>query len=305
MNYQRLTPRLILGLAAPHTWPPASILPVLFAAALCLGETGAISPLLFFALLAISILMQSAVNTLNDYFDFIKGTDDLSNSPDSYDAVLVYHNLNPRQVMLLGLAFLALAALLGLYVVWQSGWIPLLLGCLGGLTVLLYSAGKKPISYTPFGEFFSGLMMGGLLPLAVYCALSGQLAWRVLYQSLPLILGIGLIMMTNNTSDIERDRASGRATWPARLGRTRARLAYRLILTLWLLLLLVIMLQYFPGGLFVLPLGLLYGLKALLRLFRADFTPENREQSMLAIFRANLAVNGSYLVAVLVAFLRV
>ena len=109
-NFESLTPSLSLQLAAPHTWVSA-IIPVLVSA-VYVGVTysGKINIVVLLVLLAISILMQSSVNTLNDYFDFKKGTDSLDNSSeDSFDAVLVYHQLKPHHVLCLGIGYLAAA----------------------------------------------------------------------------------------------------------------------------------------------------------------------------------------------------
>ena len=84
--------------------------------------SGNINFILALILLAISILMQSAVNVLNDYFDYKKGPDSLENSSeDAFDAVLVYNHLNPRTVLLYAISLLVLAAILGFYLVFITG----------------------------------------------------------------------------------------------------------------------------------------------------------------------------------------
>ena len=72
-------------------------------------------------LLLICILMQASVNTFNDYFDFIKGTDTAEDNVEASDSVLVYNDVNPRSALGLAIGFLAVAFLLGLYVVWKAG----------------------------------------------------------------------------------------------------------------------------------------------------------------------------------------
>ena len=97
VSFSPLTLNLAFQLAAPHTWV-AAIMPVLFSIVYsAITYSGKVSILLALMLLAICILMQSAVNVLNDYFDFKKGTDSVENSSeDAFDAVLVYNNLNPK-----------------------------------------------------------------------------------------------------------------------------------------------------------------------------------------------------------------
>ncbi len=162
-------------------------------------------------LLVICVLMQSAVNTFNDYYDYVKGADSADDNVDPTDAVLVYNNVNPRAALALAVGFLAAAFLLGAYVIWIAGWIPLAIGAAGAVVVVLYSAGKTPISYLPIGELVSGFVMGGLIPLACYQALSGTFDLRALLWAVPTILGVGLIMFTNNTCDVEKDVESDAA----------------------------------------------------------------------------------------------
>ena len=223
--YGRLTPRMAWQLAAPHTWP-AAILPVLVAAAAAAVTSFSISATMVCVLLVICVLMQSAVNTFNDYYDYVKGADSADDNVDPTDAVLVYNNVNPRAALALAVGFLAAAFLLGAYVIWIAGWIPLAIGAAGAVVVVLYSAGKTPISYLPIGELVSGFVMGGLIPLACYQALSGTFDLRALLWAVPTILGVGLIMFTNNTCDVEKDVESGRRTLSVLLGRERARKLY-------------------------------------------------------------------------------
>ncbi|MDR2258383.1 MAG: prenyltransferase, partial [Treponema sp.] len=265
---QKLTPLMALRLAAPHTWLPASLTPMILGALLALDFTGRFSPLLSAALLLIVILMQSAANTFNDYFDFVKGVDNKENSDEPEDAVLVYNSVNPKAVLRLAISFLAAAGLLGVYVVFSSGPGPLIAGLIGGLTVVVYSASPLPVSYLPLGELVSGFVMGGLIPFGVYAAVTGGSDFTVILLSLPCIIGVGLVMMTNNLCDIERDRPVGRKTLPLLLGRERARKLYLLLFLLMILSLPAIGVWRFGmAALGILP-ALVTGLPLFKRLFR-------------------------------------
>lgn len=92
--------------------------------------------------------------------------------------------------------------------------IPVVIGLIGGVVILLYSGGPIPVSYLPIGEIVSGVVMGGLIPLGIAGCADGKIHWQILFYSLPMILGIALIMMSNNGSDIEKDRKAGRRTSP-------------------------------------------------------------------------------------------
>lgn len=222
----------ILNLAAPHSWP-ASVAPALIAMAISFHRTGQLDPLLTACLVLIVILMQSAVNAFDDYADYLKGTDTLENSPDAFDAVIVY-GMKPRTARNLGFLFLLLAAIPAAYVVWSCGLVPLAIGLAGALIVFCYAFGKTPISYLPVGELFSGLAMGGLVPLAGVQMLTGRLDFSVLLEALPSIIGIGLILFSNNGCDIGRDRKAGRRTLACLLGPQRTLKCYRIALWIWL-----------------------------------------------------------------------
>lgn len=297
-EYARLTPTMAMQLAAPHTWP-AAILPVLFATSLAGIWHGDVSITLVLALLAICILMQASVNTLNDYYDFVKGADSIENQLDPTDAVLVYNNVNPKSALKLAIGFLVFAFALGVYVIAVAGWIPLALGLVGAGIIVLYSAGKSPLSYLPVGEFVSGITMGGLIPLACYQALAGTLSWIVFLLSVPLICGIGLIMFTNNTCDIEKDIEAERKTLSVLLGRDRARKAYHGVIIVWMASIIVFSALFFPSGLVVAPFMLIALYPAVSALFKNPLTPATRLQAMPQCLNLNIALGAFYAAAIL------
>lgn len=296
--YQPLTAKHAVGFAAPHTWV-ASVSPVILGAALSVHLEGAFSPIMFLVLLAASVLMQSSVNTLNDYYDFVKGIDLAENSDDPSDAVLVYNRLNPAHVFLLGCMYLAAAGLLGVYVVYQAGIIPLVLGILGGGVIVAYSAGKFPISYLPLGELVSGFVMGGLITIAVFASFTRRAGPDILLLSVPLILAIGLIMLTNNTCDIERDSNVNKKTLPILVGRQRAQGLYWLSVTLWVLSSAVLCGIYFSKGILAFIAITLLSTPLLVRLCRKQKTPDNREWCLGSIIKANVVIGFAYLAAII------
>ena len=297
-EYQKFTVRMAVQLAAPHTWP-AAILPALVATSAAAATGYTISPIMACVLLAICILMQASVNTFNDYYDFVKGTDSADDDVEVSDATLVYNNVNPACALQLGIGFLVAAFLLGAYVIWQAGWIPLAIGVVGAVFVVVYSAGKTPVSYLPIGEAVSGGVMGGLIPLACYQALTGDLNWLMLLWAAPEIIGVGLIMMTNNTCDIEKDIPVGRQTLPAKLGREKARNAYHVLVVAWLAAIMVLVGVFFTGGLIVVPFMLLAVIPLLKVLFANPLNSHSRIGAMAQICSLNIALGAFYAAAIL------
>lgn len=293
----RLTPRMAWQLAAPHTWP-AAILPALVAVAAASATAASVSVTMSCVLLAICVLMQAAVNTFNDYYDYVKGADSADDNVDPSDAVLVYNNVDPRAALALAVGFLVAAFALGGYVIWVAGWIPLAIGVVGAVFVVLYSAGKTPVSYLPIGELVSGTVMGGLIPLACYQALSGVFDLRALLWAVPTILGVGLIMFTNNACDIEKDAESGRRTMPVLLGRARARRLYHGVVYAWVLAIVADVAVFFPNGLVVMPFMLLAAYPPLSALLRNPLEPPARIGAMAQVCSANIVLGAFYAAAV-------
>lgn len=297
-RFDAFTVRMAIQLAAPHTWP-AAILPCLIAvcAASVFSETVSIS--LAITLLTICILMQSAVNTFNDYYDFVKGADSLDDNVEESDATLVYNNVNPRAARNLALGFLAAAFVLGSYAIYCAGWIPLAIGAIGAFFVVVYSAGKTPISYLPLGEAASGIVMGGLIPLACYQVLTGCLDFVVLLWAVPEIIGVGLIMLTNNTCDREKDLESGRRTLPCLLGRKRALKLYHASLIVWVCAIAAICAIFFSRGLIIVPFMLLASYPVLKALFANPLVPASRIGAMAQICSVNIALGAFYAAAIM------
>ena len=296
-RYTPLTVRMAVNLAAPHTWP-AAIMPTLVAVGAA-AVAGPVSVTMTLALLVIVVLMQSAVNTFNDYYDYVKGADSEEDNVDPSDAVLVYNDVNPRSALLLAVGFLVSAFALGIYAIVVAGFVPLVIAAIGALFVVLYSAGKSPISYLPLGELVSGVVMGGLIPLAVYQVLTGMLDFRMLIVSIPTIIGVGLIMFTNNTCDIERDVPSGRKTLPVLLGRRNAVAWYRIALVVWMADIVLNVAIWYTPGLIVVPFMLMASYPLVKALFANSFTPDRRLQAMPQVLSVNVVLGAFYAAAIL------
>lgn len=295
---QHMHMRDAVMLAAPHTWP-ASIMPVLLAVTFAAAVQSSVSVTLALVLLVIAVLMQSAVNALNDYFDYVKGSDTESDHVERSDAALVYGSFDPKEALYLAIGLLAAAFALGVYCIICAGWIPLAIAGGGAAVVALYSAGRTPLSYLPVGEAVSGLVMGGVLPFASFYVLTRQLDLLVIAWCIPPVIGIALIMMTNNASDIEKDIPAGRRTLPVLLGRARTRALYRALAIAWIAATIVIVGIWFTAGLVVMPFMVLASYPFLRNLLRSPLDAQARIASMGAICTCNVVLGAFYAAAVL------
>lgn len=301
-NYAPLTPKLAFQLMAPHTLAP-SILAVLFSIIYtAISFSGTINLLLAFVLFLICTLMQAAANTLNDYLDYKKGTDSRENSSeDAFDAVLVYNNINPAHVLIFAITQLIVAALLGCYIVYISGIIPLVIGIIGAVVVVIYSAGRTPLSYLPIGELAIGITMGGLIPLACVYVLSGVLDWWLALVALPLMIGIGMILATNNTCDIEKDIAAHRHTLAVTLGRDNAVSLYKLVILIWPALMLILELIFFTPGIIFGVFMVCAAFPVLRAIMRNPLIQASRDGAMAQIISLNIIFISFYCLAIAMA----
>ena len=336
-NKAKLTPKMMMQLAAPHTWS-AAVMPVLVGMCFCMsgamagtigdagsgtggvvggagGAYGAVfnfpSSLEFMGstswvflticMLVVSILMQSAVNTLNDYMDFKRGADTIENQLDATDAVLVYNNINPKSVLIYFFALMIAALALGLTIVYLSNITTLIIGLIGALILVFYSVGKTPLSYMPVGEVVSGVVMGSLIMVATCNVLAGEITCVCVLCSLPLVLTIGLINFTNNTCDIEKDIEAKRHTLSVRLGRHLARKAYTAVMVCVVVCVVLLVGVFFTRGLVV----CLFMLLAIIPVFKAllnnPLVLESRGAAMGGAVNFNILINTFYSLAMLVS----
>ena len=116
---------------------------------------------------------------------------------------------------------------------------------------------------------------------------------------MPEIIGVGLIMMTNNTCDIEKDIPVGRQTLPAKLGREKARNAYHALVVAWLAAIVVLVGVFFTSGLIVVPFMLLAAIPLLKALFANPLNSHSRIGAMAQICSLNIALGAFYAAAIL------
>ncbi|MDR3364031.1 MAG: prenyltransferase [Clostridiales Family XIII bacterium] len=299
-GWQRLTPRSVVELAAPQTWG-ASVMPVMLAGALTIAQTGRLPVLLFFSLLATSVCLQCAVNTLNDYSDFMAGVDRRENCGDPTDASLIYHDYEPVLAFVVGAGFILLSLICGLYAIIAVGPVLLAFGAVGAAVVFLYSYGPLPLCYTPVGEALSGIVMGGIIPFACVFAMTGSLSWGTAVYSIPLIITIGLIMLSNNGSDIEKDLASRRMTLPARIGRRATLKLHAALFAAAVACAAAVILLRVPGGAWLLPLFLAWVVPQERRLVKNGLKPDGRVRSMSLSTGVNIRLNAVYATMILLA----
>jgi 1,4-dihydroxy-2-naphthoate polyprenyltransferase len=205
-------------LIRPHTLT-AAFVPVLLGTVIALLEDQ-VNWLLFAAMMIASILIQAATNLFNEYYDFKRGLD--TEESVGIGGGIVRHGMTPKLIMSLALSMYGIALLLGVYICTASSWWLAAVGLLCMLVGYLYTGGPLPISYTPFGELFSGLFMGFLIILIAYFIQAGTVSTAAILIAVPSGILVGLINLSNNLRDHDGDKAHGRKTMPVVMGRKNA-----------------------------------------------------------------------------------
>ncbi|MFC4075927.1 1,4-dihydroxy-2-naphthoate polyprenyltransferase [Salinithrix halophila] len=205
-------------LLRPHTLT-ASFVPVLIGTALALPLTDIHIPL-FLAMLVASILIQSATNMFNEYYDYKRGLDTAESV--GIGGTIVRYGISPRTVMTIAIAFCTLAVLLGVYICLASSWWLAAVGIVCIAAGYFYTGGPWPIAYTPFGELTAGFFMGLVIIQISFFIQTGTVTVSGILVSIPTSILVGAILMANNIRDREGDEKNGRQTLAILLGHEGA-----------------------------------------------------------------------------------
>ena len=226
-------------LTRPHTLT-ASFAPVFLGTMIALYEAN-IDWLLFVAMLLACLLIQAATNMFNEYYDFVRGLD--SEESVGIGGAIVRNGVKPKTVMQLALLLYLIAAILGIYICYESSWLLLLVGAISMAVGYFYTGGPYPISSTPFGELFSGLFMGMLIVLIAVYIQVGSVPLFAVWLSVPSALLVAAIMLSNNIRDLVEDTIGGRKTMAILVGRKNAitiLASYFILSYLWIIALVVL-----------------------------------------------------------------
>ncbi|WP_337018538.1 1,4-dihydroxy-2-naphthoate polyprenyltransferase [Oceanobacillus massiliensis] len=202
-------------LLRPHTLT-ASFVPVFVGTMIAFNE-GPINWWLFLAMLIASILIQAATNMFNEYYDFVRGLD--TDESVGIGGSIVRDGIAPKKIRNLAFAFYGISVILGIYICMASSWWIAAIGLVCMAFGYLYTGGPLPISYTPFGELFSGVLMGTVIIGITYFIQTGVLTAAMVWISIPITIFIGSINLSNNIRDRDGDELGGRKTIAVLMGR--------------------------------------------------------------------------------------
>ncbi|MFP3727645.1 1,4-dihydroxy-2-naphthoate polyprenyltransferase [Priestia filamentosa] len=218
-NTKEMSPgKLMWKMTRPHTLT-ATFAPVILGTVAALYEVN-INWLLFIAMMVACLALQIATNLFNEYYDFKRGLDTADSV--GIGGGIVRHGLKPKNVLTVAILLYVLAAIIGVYICMSSSWWLVVIGLIGMAVGYLYTGGPLPIAYTPFGELFSGLLMGTCFVLIAFFIQTDTVTLESVLISVPIGILVGAINMSNNIRDIDEDTKGGRKTLAILLGREKS-----------------------------------------------------------------------------------
>lgn len=236
--------------ARPHTLP-AAIMPVFVGTSIAIYDGIFYTPTAIITLVC-ALLIQIGTNFINDLYDFLKGSD----KKDRVGPTRVLASgLISVQEMKIGIALVfGSAFLLGLYLVYMSGWLIFIIGILSLIAGYAYTAGPYPLAYNGLGDIFVFIFFGFIGTIGSYYVQTQEITSLAFWSSIPVGALITNILVVNNYRDLEEDKIAGKKTLAVKFGGKFARLHYLVFMILSYAILLVVYFTFKQSLLVFLPM---------------------------------------------------
>ena len=214
----------VLG-ARPRTLP-AAIAPVVVASALAGSDFN-----WFRALLALNvgIWLQIGVNFANDYSDGIKGTDDDRIGPIRLVASGV---ATAKSVKRAAFISFAIACIAGAWLAFLTTPLLIIIGVIAIAAAWGYTGGKNPYGYKGLGDISVFIFFGVIATVGTFYVQTETVTTLSFIVSIPMGVLSCAILAVNNLRDRPKDELAGKLTVAVRIGDTKARYLYVLLLVI-------------------------------------------------------------------------
>lgn len=178
----------------------------------------------FLALIGL-IFAHLSVNILNEVSDYRTGIDEnTEQTPFSGGSKsLVNSDVNPKYVEWVGLLFIGLSVLIGIYFIFKVGLVVLPLLILG--IIISYTYTDYLTNYS-LGELGMSLGLGILPIIGTDLVQNGSIGTVSVFVSIPVAMVAFNLLLMNEFPDVEADRKGGRKNLIHRFGRKGATKIY-------------------------------------------------------------------------------
>ena len=251
---------------------------------------------LFVAALIAAVLLHVGTNITNEIYDVRKGIDSITSPRASH--ALLKGRLSEHEAFALAATAFAGSMAIGIWLVVERGWPVAVLGVLGLVGGLGYTAPPLEYKFHALGPPLVFLLMGPLMVVGSYYVSSGTFTWAALVASVPVGLLVTAILHGNEWRDVSEDARAGISTMSIRAGR---HFAHELYLALVIGAYLVLALAVAVGALPPLSLLAMLSLPLLVRAVRASelgATGQQRAIAMIDLQTAQLHAAFGFLLVV-------
>ena len=171
--------------------------------------------------------MQIDANFINDYYDYLKGSDREDRLGPERACVQGWITLS---AMKKGMIFITLLSCFwGLLLLKYCGLEMIPVGLLCVLFAFLYTAGPYPLAYHGWGDVLVIVFFGFVPVGCTYYTMAHDWTWNVTIACAACGLVSDLLLMLNNYRDREQDKISGKRTLIVRFGEKAGRYAYLIL----------------------------------------------------------------------------
>ncbi|MBP1931364.1 1,4-dihydroxy-2-naphthoate octaprenyltransferase [Ammoniphilus resinae] len=207
----------------------ASSVPVILGGAMAYALDAQFNFLLFVLTFIGAVMIQAGTNIINDWKDAERDAQNIEGiRPFTGGSRVIQMGLISKAEMgFVGILLSTLAALIGIYLVFASGWglIPLVI--FGLAAGVFYTGGKGKFSFINMGpgiaEGLIATAYGILIVLGTYYVQTHHYSLEVFLVSLPLSLFIVNVLLINQFQDANSDIKSDKKTLVVRIGRKSAK----------------------------------------------------------------------------------
>lgn len=174
-------------------------------------------------------LIHFGTSSLNDYFDYLSGTDNINRTPTPFSGgsrVLQEGALSPRALLLGGTLFIAIGSIIGMYLAFLKGLPVLALGVSGVFLAVGYIHPKINLSKKGLGELAVAIAFGPIMLSGVYYVQTQAIDLEIVLIGIVMGLLAGSVLWLNEIPDYEADKVTGKTNWVVRLGKKKSSYVY-------------------------------------------------------------------------------
>jgi 1,4-dihydroxy-2-naphthoate polyprenyltransferase len=211
----------------PFSWT-ASIIPVAAGAGLAWAN-GHFTFWVFLLVLVGGVGLQIGTNVINEIYDVRQGIDTITSPRASH--ALLKGALTEREAFGVACGAFVMVTLVGIVLLFLRGWPMLVLGVIGLVAGYSYTGPPFQYKFHALGVPLVAVLMGPLMVVGSYYAISGGFDVAALYASIPIGLLVAAILHANEWRDVSEDARAGIFTLSAAIGAQAAHYLYVSLVT--------------------------------------------------------------------------